>query len=223
LQCLQFASYLDPVSDVEALAVPRVPGRRDRKKQQTRAALAAAALRLVDERGLERVTVEEISAAVDVSPRTFFNYFAGKDDALIGDPLVEDQEMRDRLAAVPADVPIIEALLHALGPAVTQIQADRELWLLRMRVIAQNSGLLPTLMARGATAEQQFVAAVAERAGTPVTSAFPQVVAAATGAAVRIAMMRWCAADGLRPLADFVHEAFGVLAGGLTRPTNEEV
>jgi AcrR family transcriptional regulator len=211
------------VSDIEALPAQRAPGRRDRKKQQTRAALIAAALRLVDERGLERVTVEEISAAVDVSPRTFFNYFAGKDDALIGDPLIEPAEMRDRLAAVPAGTPVVEALLKALGPAIAQVQADREMWLIRMRVIERNPGLLPTLMALGAVAERQFVAALAERTGTPVTSAYPQVVAAATGAAFRVAMMRWAASEGPRPLADFVHEAFGVLAAGLTDPKNEEV
>ncbi len=211
------------MSDIEALPTQRTPGRRDRKKQQTRAALIAAALRLVDERGLERVTVEEISAAVDVSPRTFFNYFAGKDDALIGDPLIEPAEMRNRLAAVPTGTPVVEALLAALGPAIAQVQADREMWLVRMRVIERNPGLLPTLMALGAAAEQQFVAALAERTGTPVTSAFPQVVAAATGAAFRVSMMRWAASDSPRPLAEFVHEAFGVLATGLTAPTNEEV
>jgi AcrR family transcriptional regulator len=211
------------VSDLEALPAQRTPGRRDRKKRQTREALIATALRLVDERGLDRVTVEEISAAVDVSPRTFFNYFAGKDDALIGDPLIEAGEIRERLTAVPAGTPVLEALLLALAPAIAQVQAARELWLLRMRVIENNPGLLPTLLALGAAAEQQFVAALAERTGTPTTSAFPQVVAAATGAAFRVAMMRWCAADGARPLTELVHETFGVLAAGLTDPTNEEV
>ena len=214
---------MSPVSDVETVPVQRAPGRRDRKKQQTREALIAAALRLVDERGLDGVTVEEISAAVDVSPRTFFNYFAGKDDALIGEPLIEPAEVRARLAAVPAEISVIGALLLTLAPAIAQIQAARELWLLRMRVIENNPGLLPTLMALGAEAEQQLVAALAERTGTPVTSAFPQVVAAASGAAFRVAMLRWCAADGARPLTELVHEAFGVLASGLADPTNEEV
>jgi len=199
-------------------------GLRERKKLATRSALHEAALRLVAERGLASVSVEDIADRADVSPRTFFNYFAGKDDALIGAPLVEPQEMRDRLRGVPDGVPVVPALLLALAPAVEQIQADRELWLTRLRVIDRNPGLLPALMARGATAEQDFVAAVAERTATPPGAAFPQVVAAATGAAFRIAMMRWSAVDGLRPLTAFVHEAFGVLAAGLTDdPTNEEV
>ena len=196
-------------------------GLRDRKKQQTRDALVAAALRLVDERGLERVTVEEISEAADVSPRTFFNYFATKDDALIGDPIVDAVEMRDRLSLVPADVPIIDALLLALAPAVAAIQAQRALWLVRMRVIDNNPGVLPALMARGMVAEREFIAALAERTGSTPADALPQIVAAASGAAFRIAMMRW-ALDGDRDFSHFVNEAFAVLAGMATTPTDEE-
>jgi hypothetical protein len=48
------------------------------------------------------------------------------------------------------------------------------------------------------------------------------VVAAVAGAGLRVAMTRWAGADGRRPLADFVHEAFGVLATGLAEPTDDE-
>ena len=201
----------------------RTPGRRDRKKQQTRAALVAAALRLVDERGLERVTVEEISDAADVSSRTFFNYFATKDEAIIGDPFVDDREMRARLESIPADVPIVEALLLAFSPATAAIQADQEIWFTRIRIIDNNPMLLPALLARGAPAERKFIATIADRVGAGPDSAYPQVAAAVIAAAFRTALMRWAACDGARPLFELVHEAFGMVAAGLAEPTNERV
>jgi len=206
------------VTDLET----REPGRRDRKKLQTRSALMAAALRLVDERGFDRVTVEEISEAADVSPRTFFNYFATKDDVLIGDPLIEGAELRDRLLAVTPGVPVLGALLLAMAPAIAQIEADRAVWVLRLRVIMGNPALLPTLFARGATAEQEFVAAIAARAGVGADHFYPALVASVVGAAFRTAMLTWAAGDGDRPLSPLVNEAFGMVAAGLTVPDPED-
>jgi len=197
----------------------RVPGRRDRKKQQTRTALIAAALRLVDERGIERVTVEEISEAADVSTRTFFNYFATKDDALIGDPLVDGSELRERLLAAPADLPLLSALMLALAPAIDQIEADRDMWRLRLRVIKSNPALLPALFARGNEAEADFVAAIAARVRVGADDLYPALAASVVGAAFRCSMMRWAVGDGdPLPLFALMHEALGVLAGGLKDP-----
>jgi AcrR family transcriptional regulator len=65
---------------------------RERKKQQTRQALHDAALTLVSAHGLDGVTVEQICADADVSPRTFFNYFTSKAHAALGLETVEVPE-----------------------------------------------------------------------------------------------------------------------------------
>ena len=181
-----------------------------------------AALRLVDEHGLDRVTVEDISEAADVSPRTFFNYFATKDDAIIGGPIADGPTLRERLLAVPPGVPLLAALLRAMEPDIADVQAERDLWLLRMRVIKDNPQMLPALVARGACAEEETVAAVAARTGLPPDGLFPQLAASVSGAAFRTAMTIWATADGSRPLDDFVREAFEALAAGLIEPTPTE-
>src|SRR4029453_18333909 len=58
-------------------------GIRERKKLATRAALCAAALRLALERGPGNVRVDDIAEAAGVSPRTYNNYFASREQAII--------------------------------------------------------------------------------------------------------------------------------------------
>ncbi|MBM0258377.1 TetR family transcriptional regulator [Micromonospora sp. 4G55] len=193
-------------------------GRRDRKKRLTRAALTAAALRLVAERGLEHVTVEEISEAADVSSRTFFNYFASKDDALIGDQALDRKRIVVLLVAAPPQVPALEAVRLSLAEAIETMQADRELWRLRLAVIAQNPALLPRLIAGNAETERAMVEAIATRLGVDPDHGHPALVTAVAGAAFRTALLRWAADTERRALRDLVDEMFAAVAAGLPDP-----
>src|SRR5688572_19862544 len=100
LQCLQLSASL----------VGMTTGLRERKKLATRLALHEAALRLVAERGLDAVSVDEIADRADVSPRTFFNYFSSKDDAVLGLDPEAPRRQADAFLARPADEPPAQAL-----------------------------------------------------------------------------------------------------------------
>ncbi|MEU4570464.1 TetR family transcriptional regulator [Micromonospora sp. NPDC023956] len=193
-------------------------GRRDRRKRQTRATLSTTALRMVAEHGLDHVTVDEISEAAGVSPRTFFNYFTSKDEAVIGDAVVDEERLVARLAAVGAEVPAVATLRTAFAELVEDVQADRELWCLRMRVVERNPALLSRLVTIGVRNERTITAAVAARLGLPEDHDYPALVAAVTGAALRTCLGQWARGDGARPLTTLVDEAFAALAAGLPEP-----
>ncbi|MBG0814222.1 TetR family transcriptional regulator [Planomonospora sp. ID82291] len=217
-------------------------GRRDRKKLETRAALERAALRLVAERGLADVTVEDIAGAVDVSSRTFFNYFPTKEDALIGGDPTAAADLCGKLTAVPAAVPALEALRLVLREAAVSIQEQREQWLLRLKVFEQNPSLLPRLVAGGTETERSLTAVVAGRFGAgrfgagpdateqagagpaaetddgPTGDGHAELVTAVALTAFRVAMMRWSAAAGDPLLVDLLDDAFSRLSTGLPDP-----
>src|SRR5215211_3463061 len=103
-------------------------GLRERKKLATRLALHEAALRLVAERGLEHVSVDDIAARADVSPRTFFNYFPSKDDAVVGlDPAMPEQQAEAFLAQ-PADRTAVEAVRAVAHQQAAEMAEEPELW-----------------------------------------------------------------------------------------------
>ena len=103
------------------------PGRRERKKLATKQALAWTALRLAAERGLENVRVEDITDAVNVSRRTFTNYFASKEEAIAS--LNADRAARaaDALRDRPDGEPLADSLAEVLAVQYeAAAQVDRE-------------------------------------------------------------------------------------------------
>lgn len=111
------------------------PGRREIKAARTRAAIETAALKLFDEHGFEATTVEQIAAAADIAPRTFFRYFPSKDAVLFGDMLGEVERMRQVLRGRPASEHPMRSLTVAMLDAADRMEAEREHHLRRARLL----------------------------------------------------------------------------------------
>src|SRR5262245_64626964 len=94
---------------------PISEGLRQRKRRETRAALSRAAMRLCIQRGgWENVTVDEIAAAANVSPRTFRNYFSTKAEAVAAMHLERMLRIADELRARPADEQLWTAITNSV-------------------------------------------------------------------------------------------------------------
>ncbi|QGF23864.1 TetR/AcrR family transcriptional regulator [Raineyella fluvialis] len=161
---------------------------RARKKQESHRALRLAALELVAERGLSEVRVEDIAHRAGVSPRTFFNYFASKEQALV-DPTPDHGEgMRDRIRQAPAGTEVRDILLAALIDHAVEISADRTTWRLVKQVTSRHPELLPLAMGSSRETSRTLVEAVAERLGSdPDEDPYPTVLVEASVAAMRAA------------------------------------
>lgn len=199
---------------------------RERKKLATRAALSDAALRLALERGLENVLVEDIAAAAGVAPRTFNNYFPGKEAAIVAEGAGRAAAMRDALRARPAAEPLWTALRHALagvfGHHGEQGEPDRD-WVAKVRLIKATPALRVEQLRSDGVVGQQLAEEIARRTGTDSRrDLYPQLAAAAVTSAVRAALDHWLDAAPDTPLAAVVGEALDQLAGGLPPPVSDD-
>ncbi|RZS91023.1 TetR family transcriptional regulator [Motilibacter rhizosphaerae] len=192
-------------------------GLREQKKAATRAAITAAAQRLVRERGAVLLTVEEVAEAAGVSARTFHNYFASKEQAVLA-PLPERAErFVEALRARPAGEPLRAALLGAFGEAVLQPgtpDPDPE-WVEAVLLAAEVPGLVSEQLASFVAVQDRVVAELARRTGAQPTDLAPALLAAAFMAALPTAVLHWHAARRSEPLLSVVTEACDLLAQGL--------
>lgn len=181
-------------------------GLRARKKLETHRALSEAARRLVTERGFDAVTIEDIAAAAGVSVRTFANYFAGKDEAVVGvDPGVLE-EIIEQLRERPADEHPVDSLR-----AVLLDETDDALrrWRLRNELASRHPELLPRFLAANVQVEVAATEAIATRLGRdPRTDPLPRTLVAATLAAVRAAVAWWEESDRTTPWTTVVDLTF---------------
>ena len=165
-------------------------GLRERKKARTRASIREHALRLFREQTYQGTTVEQIAAAAEVSPSTFFRYFPSKEDVVLQDDM--DTRMIEALERQPAGLAPVTAVRAASREVFTSYtQADLDL-------LGETTALTMTVPEVRARAMDEFARtisvvgeALAKRAGRQADDLAVRTTAGAVIGVIMSITMPW--------------------------------
>jgi AcrR family transcriptional regulator len=206
------------VTGVPGTRQARPDGLRERKKARTRAALREHALRLFREQGYQRTTVEQIAAAAEVSPSTFFRYFPTKEDLVLQDDM--DTRMIEAFDQQPpglGPVAAVRAATREVFGAYTEADLD---------VLRETTALTVTVPEVRARALDEFARtitviaeALAKRAGRPADDLAVRTAAGAIIGVIMSITMPWegWSADrqGIEGMFERIDQALALLEAGL--------
>jgi AcrR family transcriptional regulator len=167
---------------LDPAAGPDAEGLRERKKRQTREAIAAAALDLFERQGYAATTIAQIAAAADVSPRTVFGYFSSKEELVFFEQGEWFARLEARITGRPADETAPEALRAWMEEMLGEWEGREAEMRARGQIIAGDEGLC-ALKARNKERVWELMAnAIAHDLGRPPDALEPRMAAAATTA-----------------------------------------
>ncbi len=186
---------------------------RERKKDQTRRTLQRVALTLFASRGYDQVTVQEIAAQAEVSPRTVFRYFPRKDDLVLWD---DKSDIVDAIDALPTGTQPLAAMRLLMGTLMpAQFAQDRELIESRFRVIAEHPDLWARLNDVHRSFAEELAPTFARLAGVAPNDFALRVFLQVTSSVFEVAMQEWMQNPAITELPEIVGRALDLLASGL--------
>lgn len=171
----------------------------ERRKAATRMEIARAAAGLFMRHGLRATRAEDIARAAGVAPRTFYRYFASKEECLA--PLFSAgvEKWAEAVRDAPADLSVPEALRHAVVQTLTPgvgVRPESMDWVRALLRLAEGSPALLRVWGEACQGAERTLARVLEaRASVAGGGTEFRLGAAVAGAAVRVAVEVWAAGD----------------------------
>jgi AcrR family transcriptional regulator len=191
-------------------------GLRERKKARTREAIIDAALDLFERNGYDDTTIEEIAAAAEVSPRTFFRYFDSKLELIMARTGSKNPDLGPLLAERPAGESLLDSLRELLRSQLDAQMGD-PLVLREMQVMLSTPSLRNMAREHFYEEEAELVSAFAARLGTDDGDLTANVMAGAAASTIWTVIDRWLA-EGIEVerLSPMIDEAFALLERGFS-------
>jgi AcrR family transcriptional regulator len=169
-----------------------VSGRRQDKKLQTRTRLQTAAFELFLRQGYDNTSVTELAAAADVAERTFFRYFATKDDVLFGQL---DESLEEYLAFLRAELvsvtPLWSDLARGLEAFCRHYEPLKEVTSRRSQLIAQTPALADRAQVEQARWRRCTALLLAEQYGRPAFDLDVQLLAGTVSTVIVASFGEW--------------------------------
>ncbi len=187
-------------------------GLRERKKRKTRESIQREAMRLFQQQGYEETTIEQIAAAVEVSPSTFFNYFPTKEDVVLYDAY--DPMIASLLSERPAGEPLSVAVGAVLETMAGIFDRDRDVLFARARLWIEVPELRARLWQELERGQAFLAEIVAARSGRDADDFELRVTVMVVVMAAMEAMREWVRHGGDGSFVGFVRRAMEVVDAG---------
>lgn len=164
--------------------------------------IARAAARLFVSRGLKATRAEDIAGAAGIAPRTFYRYFATKEEAVAPLYAAGAQRWAEAVRDAPPELPLPEALEHAVRHTLTPgegVSAASWEWVRTLIRLAAGSPALGKVWAEVCHASEETLAEILRARGAGSLGAdnvaeltpHERFTAAVASAAVRVAVESW--------------------------------
>jgi len=191
---------------------PIARGLRQRKKLKTRESIQREAMRLFQMQGYEETTIEQIAAAVEISPSTFFNYFPNKEDVVLYDAY--DPVVASLLSERPATEPLSIAMRRVLEAMGGVFDRDREIILARGRLWFEVPALRARLWEELEKAQAFISGLIAERYGRDADDFELRITVMIVVMTSMEAMREWVRHDGKGSFVAMVNRALDLVDAG---------
>lgn len=187
-----------------------------RKRQLVSDELSEAALQLLALKGFDAVTIDEIAAAAGVSKRTFFRYFASKEDVVVQFLADLGTGMRTTLASRPPEERPSVALRHAVWVSMAACADHSDRALRVVQLILRTPALRARFLERQDQWREDLAGELARRLGLdPDTALYPRLAAGMALTAFDTVLQRWSGSDGSEDPAELTNRAFATIAPAL--------
>lgn len=190
-------------------------GLRERNKRERRRRLEDVALDLFEREGFDKTTIDQIAAKAELAPRTFFSYFATKDDLVLADYSERLERILTELDRRPGAEAAWDALRESFAVVAADYESEQDRIRRRFTIMVTNPSVFARSLHLQAGWEQALTERLTKRLGARTHDPTPRLLAATALAVMRASLQHWITTPRAPALPELVQRGFEQLAGGL--------